>query len=172
MVGRLIKSKHQDLLIKMFASVNRPGWKLLIVGYDHLKQHHMERLKDLVNDLGVGDRVVFMGKQDQIEEIYLGASIFAFTSSSEGFPNVIGEAMSAALPVVAFDCVAGPSEMIRNGWNGYLAPLFDEADFEEKLARLMDDTELRKQMGSRAQESIKKYSREHICEEFYRFIQT
>jgi GalNAc-alpha-(1->4)-GalNAc-alpha-(1->3)-diNAcBac-PP-undecaprenol alpha-1,4-N-acetyl-D-galactosaminyltransferase len=172
MVGRLIRSKHQDLLIEMFASVKRSGWKLLIVGYDHLKQQHMERLKALARELGVEEQVVFMGKQDRIEEIYMRSSIFAFTSSSEGFPNVIGEAMSAGLPVVAFDCVAGPSEMIRDGWNGFLAPLFDRDQFEDRLAQLMDDAELREQMGSRARESIKKFSRDHICEEFYRFLLT
>jgi len=170
MVGRLIKSKHQDLLIEMFAHVRRPGWKLMIVGYDHLKQQHMERLKDLARDLGVEDQVVFTGKQDQIDKFYRQSSIFAFTSSSEGFPNVIGEAMSSGLPVVAFDCVAGPSEMIRDGRNGFLAPLFDLKDFETKLARLMDDEELREQMGARAREDIQAFTHEKICEEFYRFI--
>jgi len=172
MVGRLIQTKHQDLLIEMFAAVKQAGWKLLIVGYDHMKQQHMARLKALTRELGVEDQVVFMGKQDRMEEIYLRSSIFAFTSSSEGFPNVIGEAMSAGLPVVAFDCVAGPSEMIRNGWNGYLSPLFDKEDFETKLAQLMEDTELREQMGIRARESIGKFSRDRICEEFYHLILT
>ena len=172
MVGRLIQSKHQDLLIEMFARVNRPQWKLLIVGYEHLKQQHLDRLKGLAREMGVEDRVVFTGKQNNVEDYYMRSSIFAFTSSSEGFPNVIGEAMSAGLPVVAFDCVAGPSEMIRDGWNGYLSPLFDAADFEDKLARLMDDAELREQMGKQALESIKRFSREQICEEFYQVLLT
>jgi glycosyltransferase involved in cell wall biosynthesis len=172
MVGRLIRTKHQDMLIEMFARVYRHGWKLMIVGYDHLKQKHMERLKALARDLRIGDQVVFLGKQDKIEEIYLRSSIFAFTSSSEGFPNVIGEAMSAGLPVVAFDCVAGPSEMIQDGKNGFLSPLFDTEDFQNNLARLMDDKELRTQMGARARESIRRFSRDRICEEFYRFILT
>lgn len=172
MVGRLIQSKHQDLLIEMFARVDRPRWKLLIVGYDHLKQQHMQRLKELAREMGVEDRVVFTGKQNRVEDYYKRSSIFAFTSSSEGFPNVIGEAMSAGLPVVAFDCVAGPSEMIRDGWNGYLSPLFDAADFEEKLASLMDDRELREQMGKRSLESIQRFSREAVCEEFYQVLIT
>ena len=108
MVGRLIKTKHQDKLIEMFAKVSLPDWKLIIVGYDHLKQHNMERLKELAKNLDIEQRVVFTGKQDNIDEIYSKSSIFAFTSSSEGFPNVIGEAMAAGLPVIAFDCVAGP----------------------------------------------------------------
>jgi GalNAc-alpha-(1->4)-GalNAc-alpha-(1->3)-diNAcBac-PP-undecaprenol alpha-1,4-N-acetyl-D-galactosaminyltransferase len=172
MVGRLIQTKHQDMLIEMFARVCRHDWKLVIVGYDHMKQQHMDRLKGLARELRVEKQVVFMGKQDKIEEIYLRSSIFAFTSSSEGFPNVIGEAMSAGLPVVAFDCVAGPSEMIQDGKNGFLSPLFNKEDFQGNLARLMDDPELRIQMGSRARESIQRFSRDRICEEFYRFILT
>lgn len=172
MVGRLIKSKHQDLLITMFSRVCSPDWKLMIVGYDHLKQQHMERLKQLARDLGVEKQVIFTGKSDQIEELYLTSSIFAFTSSSEGFPNVIGEAMSAGLPVVAFDCVAGPAEMIRDGANGFLAPLFDESSFEAKLERLIHDETLRFELGARARESIKDFSKEKITEEFFQFILT
>jgi GalNAc-alpha-(1->4)-GalNAc-alpha-(1->3)-diNAcBac-PP-undecaprenol alpha-1,4-N-acetyl-D-galactosaminyltransferase len=170
MVGRLIKTKHQDMLIEMFAKVSPPDWRLMIVGYDHMKQQHMERLNELANTLNVGQRVVFTGKQEKIEEIYAKSSIFAFTSSSEGFPNVIGEAMASGLPVVAFDCVAGPSDMIDDGLNGFLVPLFDNNHFETKLAILMADETLREQFGSNGKESIKRFSREKICEAFYRFI--
>jgi glycosyltransferase involved in cell wall biosynthesis len=170
MVGRLIKSKHQDKLIEMFAQVNRPDWKLMIVGYDHLKQHNMERLKSLAKELNIENRVFFTGKQDKIEEIYLRSSIFAFTSSSEGFPNAIGEAMSAGLPVIAFDCVSGPSEMIEDNHNGYLIPLYDYPHFQSKLSELMDDENLRNRLGANAKVSIKKFSIDKICEAFYRFI--
>ncbi len=170
MVGRLIKSKNQDKLIEIFAKANQPDWKLMFVGYDHLKQQNMERLKKLAKELQVDDRVIFTGKQDNIEEIYLKSSIFAFTSSSEGFPNVIGEAMAAGLPVVAFDCVAGPSEMIRNGQNGFLVPLFDSSEFETKLTLLIKDENLREKLGVNAQENIKEFSKKRICETFYEFI--
>jgi len=172
MVGRLIKTKHQDLLIKMFARVSPPEWTLMIVGYDHLKQQHMERLKALARDLGVEKQVVFTGKSDQIEELYLTSSVFAFTSSSEGFPNVIGEAMSAGLPVVAFDCIAGPSALIRDGETGFLAPLFDEAEFESKLGLLLNDEKLRSEMGKRAKLSIKDFAQDKITDDFFQFIIT
>jgi GalNAc-alpha-(1->4)-GalNAc-alpha-(1->3)-diNAcBac-PP-undecaprenol alpha-1,4-N-acetyl-D-galactosaminyltransferase len=170
MVGRLIETKHQDKLIEMFARVSQPDWKLIIVGYDHLKQHHMDRLKKLAEDLKIGHRVVFTGKQNNIDEIYLKSSIFAFTSSSEGFPNVIGEAMAAGLPVIAFDCIAGPSEMITDGYNGFLIPLFDYKQFESKLVELMTDKNLRRTMGTNGKESILRFSSEKICNSFYNFI--
>jgi GalNAc-alpha-(1->4)-GalNAc-alpha-(1->3)-diNAcBac-PP-undecaprenol alpha-1,4-N-acetyl-D-galactosaminyltransferase len=170
MVGRLIKTKHQDKLIEMFAKVSPSDWRLIIVGYDHLKQHHLERLKELAKDLDVENRVVFTGKLDNIEDIYSKSSIFAFTSSSEGFPNAIGEAMAAGIPVVAFDCVAGPSEMISDGYDGYLIPVHDYKQFELRLSQLMANENLREKLGLNARESIKKFSHEKVCESFYEFI--
>lgn len=170
MVGRLIRSKNQDKLIEMFAKINQPEWKLIIVGYDHLNQQNMERLKNLAKDLNIENKVVFTGKYENVEELYISCSIFAFTSASEGFPNVIGEAMAAGLPVIAFDCVAGPSEMITDGHDGYLIPLHNYSLFQAKLAQLMENESLRKKLGSNARESIKKFSSEKICEDFYTFI--
>lgn len=170
MVGRLISTKHQDRLIELFVKINKPGWKLVIVGYDHLKQNHLDRLKQLVIDLQATDKVVLAGKQYNVEEYYLKSKIFAFTSSSEGFPNVIGEAMSAGLPVVAFDCVAGPSELIRNNENGFLIPLFDFDLFQEKLNLLMDNTQLRENFGAAASVSIERFSVNSIGQKFYSFL--
>lgn len=170
MVGRLIRSKNQDKLIEIFAKINAPDWNLMLVGYDHLKQKNMDRLKALSKDLKVDDRVIFTGKHDKVEELYLQSSIFAFTSSSEGFPNVIGEAMSAGLPVVAFDCVAGPSEMINDGQNGFLIPLFDSVEFEAKLSLLMNNQSLREELGANAKQSIQRFSKDTICDEFYKFM--
>ncbi len=170
MVGRLIKTKHQDKLIEMFARVNLSDWKLVIVGYDHLKQNNLTSLKQLSTELGIENRVEFTGKQGNIEELYTNSSVFAFPSSSEGFPNVIGEAMTAGLAVIAFDCISGPSEMITDGFDGFLIPLFDYEMFELKLAQVMSDQELRIRLGNNARVSILKYESNKICEAFYSFI--
>ncbi|NLA47830.1 MAG: glycosyltransferase family 4 protein [Bacteroidales bacterium] len=170
MVGRLIKTKHQDKLIEIFAKIDLPDWKLMLVGYDHLKQSNMERLRKLAEELGIASRVIFTGKVEDPKDYYMSSSVFAFTSSSEGFPNVIGEAMSAGLPVVAFDCIAGPSEMITDNHDGFLIPLFDYVGFQSKLIELMNNQELRSRFGANARESIKQFSSDNICEAFYEFI--
>lgn len=170
MVGRLVKSKHQDMLIEMFAKVASDDWILRIVGDDAMKQNHGERLKRLAEKLNISDRVIFMGFQNQMDDIYLKASIFAFTSSSEGFPNVIGEAMAAGLPVIAFDCIAGPSDMIQDGQNGFLVPLFDKDIFESRLDLLIRDEQLRIELGSNARASIMRFSSNDINDKIYNFI--
>jgi GalNAc-alpha-(1->4)-GalNAc-alpha-(1->3)-diNAcBac-PP-undecaprenol alpha-1,4-N-acetyl-D-galactosaminyltransferase len=169
-VGRLINSKHHDELISLFVRVHQPGWKLVIVGYDHLKQKNSERLQQLIDDKNANDKVVLVGKQIDVEQFYLQSRIFAFTSSSEGFPNVIGEAMSAGLPVVAFDCVAGPSDMIENGKNGFLVPLFDYDQFARKLLQLMQDDALVTRLGTQAKKDITRFSASAIGEAYFTFI--
>ena len=170
MVGRFINSKNQDVLIKIFSKINNPEWNLVLVGYDHLQQENEHKLKSLAKELGIENRVIFAGKQSNIEDYYQEAKIFAFTSISEGFPNVIGEAMSAGLPVVAFDCVAGPSEMINNGRNGFLIPLFDEELFLDKLNLLIENESMRIKMGKKAREDIQQFSIHTVGDQFYNFI--
>jgi len=169
-IGRLINTKHFDHLINIFGKINLDNWKLIIIGGDSLKQNNSINLQNQIKEMEMKDKIILIGTQKNIEEYLLRAKIFAFTSSSEGFPNVIGEAMSAGLPVVAYDCVAGPSEMIQNGKNGFLIPLFDEKMFEKKLRYLMTHEEEAKKMGEYARESIMHFSVEIIAEKFYKTL--
>jgi len=169
-VGRLIETKHFDLLIKMFAEIDLPGWKLIIVGGDSQKQKGTKRLKNLISELNIENKVTLTGTVSNVEDYYKKSSIFAFTSSSEGFPNVIGEAMSAGLPVIAFDCVAGPAELIDDGENGYLVPLFEMDMYKEKLEKLMNNKELRLKMGKNSLAKVNEFSTDKIGEQYFKFI--
>lgn len=171
-VGRLIPTKHHDKLIQMFAELNIPDWKLVIVGGDALKQNLSQRLTVLIDTLDAKDRVVLAGTQNNVDAYLQKSKIFAFTSSSEGFPNVVGEAMSAGLPVIAFDCVAGPSDMVIDEETGYLIPLFDYDNFANKLKQLMLDEGKQRLFGAKGKEYIKRFSRDDIAESFFQFITT
>jgi glycosyltransferase involved in cell wall biosynthesis len=162
-VGRLISTKHFDQLIQLFARLNLPDWKLVIVGGDAIKQQNFKKLNQLIVDLGMTGRIELAGTQKDIDRYYLKSKIFAFMSSSEGFPNVVGEALSAGVPVVAYDCSAGPSDLIIDGKNGFLIPLFDERVFEEALKKMIQDEGLRTTMGMEAKERIKQFSIEVIA---------
>lgn len=157
-VGRLIKTKHHDDLIKIFAEINPDNWKLIIVGDDALKQKNKERLEKLVNDLKMKDKIELVGKRYDVDDHYKRAKIFAFTSSSEGFPNVIGEAMSAGLPVIAYDCVAGPSDLIQQNKTGFLIKLHDKIGFKQGLVKLIEDENLRFNFGKEAKIKIQDFS--------------
>lgn len=169
-VGRLIKTKHFDRLIRMFKELDQSDWKLVIVGGDAKRLELSKDLEALINSLEVQNSVYLEGEQTDIDRYYKKSKIFAFTSSSEGFPNVVGEAMSSGLPVVSYDCVAGPSDLIEDGKNGFLIPLFNNELFMDKLSSLMVDEDLRKRMSDNAKISIEKYKPEIIADKYYDFI--
>jgi GalNAc-alpha-(1->4)-GalNAc-alpha-(1->3)-diNAcBac-PP-undecaprenol alpha-1,4-N-acetyl-D-galactosaminyltransferase len=171
-VGRLIPSKNHARLIESFVHLNKPDWKLVIIGGNALKMNIIEDLKALISILGAEENVILTGSIQDVDFYYKRSKIFVLTSQSEGFPNVIGEAMSAGLPVVAFDCIAGPSELITDGRDGYLVPLFDFQMLEERLLILMNDSELRKNLGSEAAKSIKRFSVDNIGEEYFSLLTT
>ena len=165
-VGRLIESKHFDELIDIFADINPQHWKLIIVGDNALKQDNMSKLNQQIKDLGMQDQIKLVGRQSDVDSFYNKSKIFAFTSSSEGFPNVLGEAMSAGLPVVSYDCTAGPSDLIDDGVSGFLTDVHDKSQFKIKLEQLIKDDELREKMGENASEKIKKFNLTKIGQKF------
>lgn len=169
-VGRLVKTKHFDMLIKLFVEIADPEWKLIIVGGNAQKQNNLDTLSQLIRSLNAEDRVILVGTQSETGRYYCKSSLFAFMSSSEGFPNVIGEALSAGLPVVAYDCIAGPGELISDGVNGFLIPLFDYNLFKQKLKLLMDDDNLRTQFAANTAKNLNYYNIDTIGKAFMDFI--
>ena len=169
-VGRLIETKHHDRLIKIFKDTFPPEWKLVIAGGDALNQTGMRRLKSLVEELGIDGRVELPGTVTDIDSYYQRSKIFAFMSSSEGFPNVIGEAMSAGLPVISYDCVAGPSDLIDDEETGFLISTYQDEEYAEKLTQLMNDEDLRKRMGKKSRDKVEVFKVEYVAEDFYAFI--
>ncbi len=169
-VGRLITSKHHDRMIRIFSKLNAPDWKLIIVGGNALKQNNFKHLKSLIEKLNMQDRIILAGEQKNVEDYYLKSKVFVFTSTIEGFPNVIGEALSAGLPVISYDCISGPSEMITDEINGYLVPNFEDDLFRNKLQYLIDHEKILKQMAIEAKNSVKRFEIESIGQQFYSFI--
>lgn len=170
-VGRLIPTKNIGHLIEIFLNCEKnEDWKLIIVGGNGKKMNLLEEYRAEIKERGQEDKVQLVGEQRDVDSYYIKSQIFAFTSTSEGFPNVIGEAMSAGLPVISYDCVAGPSEMIEQDVTGYLIPENDKVSFQEKLEKLMDSEDLRKELGKKGKEKIKKFHEVLISEKFFRFI--
>src|SRR5690606_29811833 len=142
-VGRLIKSKRIDLLIRYFKEINPNDWKSWLVRAGPVRLE----LESLVKVKNLQDSIVFRGTRQDVEIFYERSSIFAFTSESEGFPNALLEAMSYGLPVISFDCNAGPRDLIINNENGFLINLKDDDEYINKLKLLIYDPILRAKFG-------------------------
>ena len=79
------------------------------------------------------------------------------TSEMEGLPMVLLEAKSYGLPLVSFDIMTGPSDIIRDGVNGYLVSYGDVEELTEKIAKLIDSDELRMNFSSNASLDMEKF---------------
>lgn len=128
-------------------------------------------LNTIVSDFSLTKVVSVYSFVKNIEEKYLGASIYAMTSRSEGFPMVLIEAMALGLPCIAFDCPTGPRAIIKNNTNGFLIPERDDLLFVEKLSVLIENEELRITFGENAKQTSENYSAEKIMEQWKLFFE-
>lgn len=96
-------------LVKAFAIVNhqKPNAKLIIVGEGTFTDY-----KKLALDLGIADKILFTGVQKNPFRYIKKASLYVLTSSSEGFPNALVEAMALGVPVMSVNCKSGPAEIL------------------------------------------------------------
>ncbi|MBA4317003.1 MAG: hypothetical protein C0412_01240 [Flavobacterium sp.] len=156
-VGRVVKLKGFDLLIKAFALAKLPDWQLWIVG----DGAELNNLKELAVEFSVGDRVRFWGIQKDVDWFYQNASVFVLSSHYEGFPNVLCEAMSRGMAVVAFDTATGASELVKNCKNGLLVAQDCIKSLANALKRIVSDSHLRESL-SEAAPSIAEYLDENV----------
>nr|WP_319398918.1 glycosyltransferase family 4 protein [uncultured Carboxylicivirga sp.] len=152
--------KRFDRQIELWREVvkTRPEWQLDIYG-DGVERSH---LQSLIDSYGLNDNVTLHGNVNNISDKYLESSVFIMTSDGEGLPMVIIEAMSYGLPCVSYKCSCGPLDVIREGIDGYVIEMDDRTAFLENLYEVMDNEDLRLQMGKNAKERSLDYTSEKI----------
>lgn len=123
---------------------NCPNARALLVGSGAQE----EELRDQVRRLDLEDVVHFAGAvpQKQMASMLRAADVYVTTSLSDGTSTSLLEAMACALPVVVSDCPAY-HEWVDDGWNGFIAPRRDPQGVADRLIRLLQDHQLRAQMG-------------------------
>lgn len=129
-VGRMVVEKDFKTLIRAFRRVRTPGARLVILG----KGPQRAMLTREVKRLGLENKVSMPGYSQEPWQAYSTAKVFALSSVSEPFGNVVVEAMAHGLPVVATAC-SGPLEILRHGRYGRIVSLADEV----QLAQAIDD---------------------------------
>lgn len=167
-VGRLTDQKQFHLLIDAFAQIaaDFPDWNLVIWGEGSARAD----LEQQRARLGLDDRIALPGLTEQPGQWVETADIFVLSSAYEGWPNVIVEAMAAKLPVVAFDCEHGVSDMIEDGVTGRLVPLGDVPGLARGMASLLKDPDLRQALARRAGEASARYDTGVIADQWSRIV--
>ncbi len=143
MVARYGTQKDHPTLLRALAELRRHPWELDLIGDGPL----MAETEKLAAELGLADRVHFLGQRNDVDRILAGAQMSLLITNWEGFPLSILEAMRAGLPVVA-SAVGGVGESVRDGESGYLIPRGDVARLRECIERLLTDPELRARLGA------------------------
>lgn len=146
-VARLVPVKRHEDLVAGFAMVagSHPDVFLVLVGGGALA----ETISRQVKSLDLGERVLFMGEDRQMERLLPLFDAFAMASSTEGMSNAILEAMACGLPVVATR-VGGNPELVQPGQTGYLVPPFRPDELALALSDLLDRREHGDRMGRAA----------------------
>ena len=161
-VGSLNKNKNQAQIISAFSMINAPDWQLHICG----SGSEMKELKRLTKELGIEEKVTFFGSVSNIDSYYKNSSVFAFSSNSEGFPNVLLEAMNYGCACISTDCPTGPSELIEHEVNGYLIPLNDLNSYSQYLQKIVDSENIREGFRQQSKKRIQKYNLASIANQW------
>lgn len=159
--------KGFDRLLQAFAKVDKLNWKIAFLG--GAKGQDL-KIDDLIREYQLEQFIEYHGKVDNIDAWLSKASLFVIPSRSEGFPNALAEAMSAGLPCISFDFVAGPAEIIEHGKNGILVQNGNVDELAARIKQLMNDPVLRKNLGDEARNIRTRLSAKNIIAEHISFI--
>lgn len=165
-VGRFAKLKGISYLIEIWKKVQtrHPDWILDFYGDGEEKDIYAPIMSSI--------NMIIHNPTNHIHEEYCNSSIFILTSIRESFSLVLPEAMSCGLPVVSFDCPCGPRDIITNGKDGFLIPQYDVDAFADRIVYLIENREVRIQMGQNAYVSSQRYGSEFVMPKWKELFET
>jgi len=164
-VGELSVRKNQRAVMKAIAQTGREIYYIL-VGFGHEEPF----LRRLAGELGIADRVHFLGYRQDVADLYRCADVFCFSSFHEGLSLSLMEAMASGLPVLCSD-IRGNRDLIVSGEGGFLCAPKDVGAFSDGLNKLMDDVPMRKRFGAFNAERVRGFSSEAVGEKMRRIYE-
>ena len=175
-VANLSVYKNHMVLLKAFHKIKHKNTVLRIVGEGVMR----ESLTKFIKENNLENQVFLMGYQKQPEIWLKQSDCFVLSSDTEGFPNVVLEAMAVGLPVIATDCKSGPREILSpdnkmeagfcNGVTladfGILVPTNNADLLADAMLQMMEDNSLRKQYKIKSSERVQAFETASIMEHF------
>lgn len=159
-LARLVAFKRLNVIIRAFAHIaeRHPDWELDIWG----EGPQREFLESVIGQVGGDGRIRLRGHAHDVYPVLRASDLFAMTSTTEGFPNALCEAMACGVPPVVIDCGAGVREIVRHGVDGLLVNADGPRQYAEALDRLMSDDAERARLAARAPEIVERFSPEKV----------
>ncbi len=164
-VGELNENKNQQVIIRAIAQLKDPDIHYVLCG----RGDRLDALKALAGELGVSDRVHFLGYRKDIADICRQCDVFAMPSRREGLSFATIEAKYCGLPVVNSG-IGGLKDITGDGLSGYVCSPEDAQQYAESIRRLKNNPELRKQMGEHNRKTVADYTLEQTKQEILRLI--
>lgn len=165
--GRLESVKDHSMMIRAFYQFqsNHPDYKLYIYGEGPLK----ERLQQEVEKLNLQNNVILAGNSRHVWDEMISAECFLLSSKYEGMSNAMIEAMCLGLPVISTK-VAGATDLIENGMNGFLVEVGDSKGMCDKMNQLVSNKELTKKMGQAAVDIYEYLQEDKISDQWINYL--
>ncbi|GAA0297277.1 N-acetyl-alpha-D-glucosaminyl L-malate synthase BshA [Gracilibacillus halotolerans] len=152
----------EDVVVSFQKILNKTPARLLLVG----DGPEYSRMKALTKELGINEKVHFLGKQKDIPMILADADLLLLLSEKESFGLVLLEAMIAGVPCIATE-VGGIPEVIEHNETGFIVPLGDTDATAEYAYQLLSNTSTWKQFSEAANQSVyRKFASEKIGSQY------
>jgi glycosyltransferase involved in cell wall biosynthesis len=155
--------KNIILLLKAFEiiSINFPNSKLVIIGH---KEDDFNKFEKLIFDRIPNNQIILLNQKNDINKYYSIFDLFTLCSVSEGFPNVLGEAMSCELCCISTN-VGEASALLQD--EGFIIPVDDLDALVSKITNCIENLEITKNMGILARNKIiKSYSLQNTVNQY------
>ena len=157
-VGRLEKNKNCKTIIEAVSKLDNKSIKTVFCG-DGEDKHQLRRM---TKNLGISDRVLFIGNRTDMVDIYHMADCFVLASLREGLSRSIMEAMAVGLPCIVSN-IRGNSDLIdKNGGELFLPN--DSSELAKRIVRIFESENLRIKMGVYNKEKIKGFSVDRVVD--------
>ncbi|EAI4827332.1 glycosyltransferase [Campylobacter lari] len=166
-VGRLDHNKNASMFLKAIAKLDtnlQKQYNFFIAGDGELRQDLEQEAKNL------NIKVNFLGKVENMQELYKKAKIICLCSFIEGLPTVLLESLYYQVARISTKYTSGHKDLIDDGKDGFLVDLDDEKALSEKLALLMQDENLRKTLALNAQQRCKDYEVVNVAQKWLDLI--
>jgi len=159
--GRLSEAKDHQTLIEAFVLLQQKlRAQLCILG----EGPNRKQLEKLILDNGLEKNVFLVGYVENPYPYFNDADVFVLSSTREGLPTVLIEALAMKLPVVSTDCPSGPREVLNNGDYGALVPVGKPAEMANAILAILEGR------SNFAEPDLEQYSVESACQHYFELV--